>query len=295
MIFLKDKMMEFVNNWISIFYPWFLKHGIKILLIGISAYILNKVLVKIITKAVRVAVVPDSTMSPESEKKREDTLISILNGALRIMLMLVALLMILAELGLEIAPILAGAGIVGLALGFGGQYLIRDLISGLFIIIENQYRIGDVININGTGGLVEDITLRKTTLRDLNGTVHHIPHGEVKIVSNFSKNFARINLDIGVAYNSNIDHVIDVINKTGVELTEDTEFKDFIVKPPEFLRVEDFADSAIIIKILGETTPLKQWLVTGELRKRLKAAFDKEGIEIPFPQRVIHNAKTEIN
>jgi small conductance mechanosensitive channel len=203
--------------------------------------------------------------------------------------------MILQELGLKIGPLIAGAGIVGLAVGFGGQYLIRDIISGLFLILENQYRIGDSIDINGVSGLVEDISLRKTTLRDINGTVHHIPHGEIKLVSNLSKNYARVNLDIGISYNTDLDHAISVINRTGKELAEDPAFSDSIISPPQFLRVNDFADSAVILKILGDTKPLKQWEVTGEMRKRLKIAFDREGIEIPFPQRVIHENKTGIN
>jgi moderate conductance mechanosensitive channel len=284
-------MEELLNNWIKQIVPWLMSHGLKILLIIVGTYILKIVLSRIISKAVRIAVVSDKTMSEEAEKKREDTLIRILIGALNISLISISTLIILKELGIEIGPILAGAGILGLALGFGGQYLIRDIISGLFIIIENQYRIGDVININGTGGLVEDISLRKTTIRDLNGTVHHIPHGEIKIVSNLSKNFARINLDIGIAYNSDMEHVIKVINQTGAELADDPQYKDQIIKPPAFLRVDDFGDSAIVIKILGETKPLKQWEITGELRKRIKVAFDREGIEIPFPQRVIHSAK----
>jgi len=139
--------------------------------------------------------------------------------------------------------------------------------------------------------MVEDITLRMTTLRDLDGTVHHIPQGEIKMVSNLSKKYARVNLNIGVAYNSNLEQVIEVINRTGNELANDPLFKDSVITPPRFLRVDDFADSAIVVKILGDTQPLKQWEVTGELRKRLKTAFDKEGIEIPFPQRVVHQAK----
>ena len=199
--------------------------------------------------------------------------------------------MVIEEFGVSIGPLLAAAGVAGLALGFGGQYLIRDLISGLFIITENQYRIGDVVSFDGDSGSVEDITLRMTTLRDLNGTVHHIPHGEIKRVSNLSKSFARVNLDISVSYNSKLENVINVVNRVGKELAEDDKFKNSIIKAPEFLRVDDFADSAIIIKILGDTKPLKQWEVTGELRKRLKLAFDEAGIEIPFPQRVIHQAK----
>ena len=133
--------------------------------------------------------------------------------------------------------------------------------------------------------------MRMTTLRDLDGTVHHIPHGEIKKVANLSKYFARVNLNIGVSYNSNLEHVIEIVNRTGTELAGDADWKEFILKAPQFLRVDDFADSAVMIKILGETKPLKQWDVTGELRKRIKIAFDHEGIEIPFPQRVIHQMK----
>ncbi len=283
-------MTETFNKWVEAIFPWILDHGLKILIIAIIAWLLNKIICKVIIKAVRVAVVPDENMTEEAEIKRENTLIRIFTGASRIFIILMTILMILQEAGLKIGPMLAGAGIAGLAVGFGGQYLIRDVITGLFIILENQYRIGDIINVDSTGGLVEDISLRKTTLRDINGTVHHIPHGEIKRVSNLSKQFARVNLDIGVSYKSDLDHVIRVINRTGKELAEDPDFKEHIISAPQFLRVNDFADSAIIVKILGDTKPLKQWEVTGELRKRLKIAFDKEGIEIPFPQRVVHQA-----
>ena len=284
-------MGEKLENWSEVLFPWLLDHGIKIVVIALVAWLLAFIISKIISKAVRVAVVPDKNMPPEAERKREDTLIRIFNGALKIVIVLLALMMILQEAGIEIGPLLAGAGILGLAFGFGGQYLIKDIITGFFIILENQYRIGDVVNIDGTGGSVEDISLRVTTLRDIDGINHHIPHGDIKRVANMSKKFARINLDMGVAYNTDLEHLIRVINQTGKELAEDPTYKKFIIKAPQFLRVNDFADSAVIVKILGETKPLKQWEITGELRKRLKIAFDKEGIEIPFPQRVIHQAK----
>lgn len=284
---MKDRIMK----WTEFIFPWLLSHGLKILLIIIGTYILNRFLKSSIDKIVRVAVVSDKYLSKDAEEKREATLISIFTWTCRIIILFVAALMILQEFGIPIGPILAGAGIIGLAVGFGGQYLIRDIISGFFIILENQYRIGDVVNFDGTGGLVEDISLRITTLRDLDGTVHHIPHGEIKKVSNLSKDFARVNLNIGIAYNSNLDQVIKIVNNVGYELSQDPQWKEFIIKPPQFLRVDDFADSSIVIKILGETQPLKQWEVTGELRKRIKAVFDIEGIEIPFPQRVFHQIK----
>lgn len=278
-------------KWMEFLVPWLLSHGIKILFIVVGAYILYKISKRSIEKIVRVAVVSDKFLSKQAEKKREDTLIRIFTWTSRIIILFIATLMILQEIGIPIGPILAGAGIIGLAVGFGGQYLIRDIISGFFIILENQYRIGDVVNFDGTSGLVEDISLRMTTLRDLDGTVHHIPHGEIKKVSNLSKDFARVNLNIGIAYNSKLEDVIQIVNKVGNELSQDPQWKEFIIKPPQFLRVDDLADSAIIIKILGETQPLKQWEITGEFRKRIIIAFNKEGIEIPFPQRVIHQIK----
>jgi len=285
-------MTDIISKFIQSIVSWLLDHGVKIAAILFLAYFIRRFSAVFIEKFIRKVIVLDHFLSKEEEKKREDTLIRIFAGSLGIVVGIVALLMILQEIGVAIAPLLAAVGIAGLAFGFGGQYLIRDLISGLFIIMENQYRVGDVVCFNGTRGLVEDISLRMTTLRDLDGTVHHIPHGEIKRVSNLSKYFARVNLNIGISYNSNLEQVISVVNKVGKELAEDSAWKEYILKPPQFVRVDDFGDSAIIIKILGETKPLKQWDVAGELRKRLKIAFDREGIEIPFPQRVVHQTKS---
>lgn len=284
-------MTDIIQKFIQIFIPWFFQSGVKIIAIILSAYFVRRFGMIFIEKIIRKAIVSDAFLAKEAEKKREDTLIRIVSGTLKIAVLVMALLMILSEIGIAIGPLLAAAGIAGLAFGFGGQYLIRDLISGLFIILENQYRVGDVVCLDATCGLVEDINLRMTILRDLDGTVHHVPNGEIKKSSNLSKNFSRVNLNINVAYDSNLEKVIDVINRVGNELAKDPQWKDFIIKPPQFLRVDDFADSAVVIKILGETQPLKQWDVTGELRKRIKIAFDKERIEIPFPQRVVHQAK----
>jgi moderate conductance mechanosensitive channel len=285
-----------ISDFNDLFFAWLITHSARIVLIASASWLLTLILKRVIERAVRIAVVPDGTMTEDSEKKREDTLIRIFNGALKIVILVMAVLMIVQEFGVKIGPILAGAGIVGLAVGFGGQYLIRDIITGLFIIIENQYRIGDVINVENIGGLVEDISLRKTTLRDMNGTVHHVPHGEIKKVSNLSRTFARINLNLGVAYSTDLEHVISVINAIGEELANDPVHKESLLTPPRFLRVDEFADSAIMLKIVGDTKPLKQWELTGELRKRLKIAFDREGIEIPFPQRVVyHKGRTVIN
>lgn len=270
--------------------PWLMTSGLRILLIIITTFILSKILHQLVDKTVRLTVRRNHHESQTAEIKREDTLIQIFSTSLKITILLVALMMILTEFGIAIGPIIAAAGVVGLALGFGGQYLIRDIISGLFIILENQYRIGDVVSFGTASGTVEEISLRKTTLRDLDGVIHHVPHGELKIVSNQTKDFARVNLDLGVSYNADLEHVIKVINETGDALTADAEWKESILKSPQFLRVNDFADSSVVVKIVGETVALRQWAVAGELRKRLKIAFDKEGIEIPFPQVVVHKA-----
>lgn len=271
-------------------FPLNAETGLRILGIILAVLIIHKFAHTIIAKAIRKAVVSDKFISPEAEKKREDTLIAIFHQVFVIVVWTAAILMSLSELGINTAPLLAGAGIIGLAFGFGGQYLIKDLISGFFIILENQYRVGDVVCFGETCGLVEGVNIRTTILRDLDGTVHHVPNGEIKTTSNLSKYYSRVNLNIGISYNSDLEKVIKVVNKVGEDLAKDPEWRDTIIKPPQFLRVDDFADSAIIFKILGETKPIKQWDVTGELRKRLKIAFDKNQIEIPFPQRVIHQA-----
>jgi small-conductance mechanosensitive channel len=270
--------------------PWLFTSGIRILVILIVVFLINRFGASFIERIIRKVVRTNHFSSKEAEKKRENTLINVFSMTLKVFVWIIAFMMVISELGINIGPILAAAGVAGLAFGFGGQYLIRDVISGLFIILENQYRVGDIVCLGEKCGLVEDINLRLTTLRDLDGTVHHIPNGEIKSASNLSKYFSRVNLDIGVSYSSNLEKVIEVVNKVGSDLAQDPQWKGQIRKAPQFLRVDDFADSAVIIKILGETEPLKQWDVAGELRKRLKIAFDREGIKIPFPQRVIHNA-----
>ena len=277
-----------LDSFISNLIPWLSSQGLKIVLIIIIAFLINRFGSKIIEKAIKKGVKDGTAYATE---KRQKTLTRIFSAALRIIVWLIAIMMILPIFGIDVGPILAGAGVLGVALGFGAQYMIRDFLAGLFIIIENQYRVGDVMCADGTCGSVEDITLRKTVLRDLDGVVHHVPNGEIKKASNLSKGFARVNLNIGVSYGADLEKVIKIVNKTGNELAKDPAWNESITRPPQFLRVDDFGDSAVVVKILGETKPLKQWDVTGELRKRIKVAFDKEGIEIPYQQIVLHQAK----
>ncbi|MCK4454268.1 mechanosensitive ion channel family protein [Candidatus Parcubacteria bacterium] len=281
--------MDFQNidfqNIVQGIMPWFFSHGIKIVVILIGAVLLIRFSKIFIEKFVRKLIKPEQVAKdPDAERKREDTLIKIFNSTLTMIIWAIAVLMILPELGIDISGIFLGAGIIGVAVGFGAQYMIRDFLAGLFIMLENQYRVGDVIQIAGIGGKVEDITLRKTVLRDIDGAVHHIPNGEIKVASNKSQEFSRVHLKIGVAYKENIDHVSQVLNQIGRELAEDPKWKSSILKTPEVIGIDEFADSAIIIKVLGETMPLKQWEIGRELRRRIKITFDKEGIEIPFPQ-----------
>lgn len=270
---------------------WFLEHGIRIVGIVVLFLILNRFGHTIAEKIIRNIMRSQRFITPAAERKREDTLIRVFDTFFSVFLTVTAIIMILAELGIDTGAMIAGLGVVGVAVGFGAQYMVKDFISGFFILLENQYRVGDVVSFGDTSGVVEDISLRMTILRDLDGTVHHVPNGEIKIASNLSKYHANVNLDVGVAYNSDLEKVINIINKVGSDLAEDEDWKGAIRKAPQVLRVDDFADSAIILKITGETEALKQWDVTGELRKRIKFAFDKHHIEIPFPQRVVHMAK----
>lgn len=280
-----------LGNIFEVIKNWILGGGSQIVVLLIVGFIVYRFIRPVITKVIRKAVTADPNLTEAEEERREDTLIAIITGTIKVATIIFVSLMILSEFGIDIGPLIAGAGVIGLAFGFGGQYLVKDVITGLFIIIENQYRVGDVVKIAEISGLVEDISLRVTILRDLDGTVHHIPHGEVKTVSNMAKGFARVNLNIGVSYNADIDKVKEVIDRVGNELAEDPDFKDNIIDSPKYIRIDSFDDSSISLKILGETKPLAQWEIAGELRSRLKKAFDKEGIEIPFPQMVVHQEK----
>ena len=264
---------------------WFIQHGINILVIILVSYIVYRILKLILPRMVESSVKArgKGRKAKTELAKRTQTLTSMLSSIIGAIIITIALFSILEDAGIPIAPLLAGAGIVGIAVGFGAQHLIRDFLNGLFILLEDQYNKGDVVKIAGIAGQVEDITLRRTTLRDLDGLVHSIPNGEITTASNYTKGWSRVNLDISVSYRENLDHVIEVINRVCDTLASDKDFKAKIIKTPQVLRVSNFGASGIDIKIVGDTQPLTQWEVTGELRKRIKEAFDEEGIEIPFP------------
>ena len=268
---------------------WFLEHGISILAMLVAGIVLWFALKKFLPPLVRRTMVrPTRGETREGMKKRADTLLAVFMGIGKIIIVIIILFMVLSEIDVEIGPILAGLGIVGIAVGFGAQYLIRDLIAGVFILMENQYRVGDVAKVADIWGLVEEINLRKTVLRDLDGAVHHVPNGEIRVASNYTRRFARVNINISVDYATDLDHAISVINRVGQELADDGEWGKVIRAAPQALRVDKFGDSGIEIKILGDVKPMEQWSVMGELRLRLKKAFDAEGIEIPWPHTKVY-------
>lgn len=225
---------------------------------------------------------------PSESAKRAETLVRLLRQGVRVALMIVVGLIILREFGVDIGPILASAGILGLAVGFGAQNLVRDVISGFFIILENQVRIGDVAIINGTGGLVESINFRTTVLRDLSGVVHVFPNGTISTMANMTHQWSGYVFDIGVAYKEDVDKVMELMREVGEEMRKDDYFGPLMVEDIEIFGVDQFADSAVVIKGRLRTRPIKQWEAGREYRRRLKYRFDEQGIEIPFPHRSIY-------
>lgn len=264
--------------------------GIRVLIILFFAFIgsilLQKFLAHLEKRLIRQSQ-QDGEPRTESEKRIE-TLIQLVKRALMLILWLTVILMILKETGVEIGPIIASAGIAGVAVGFGAQNLVRDVISGFFIILENQIRVGDVAIINGTGGLVEKINFRTTILRDVSGTVHVFPNGTISTLSNMTKEWSAYVFDIGIAYKENTDHVIDIMRDVGKALREDPKYSKIVLEDPEIFGVDKFGDSSVVIKGRIKTKPIRQWEVGREFLRRIKLAFDQNGIEIPFPHRSVY-------
>lgn len=219
---------------------------------------------------------------------RTRTLLDVARNALLVVLSVVVTLTVLAELGINIGPLLAGAGVVGLAVGFGAQTLVKDIITGAFILLENLFEVGDVIQVGDKAGLVESVTIRRVRLRDLSGTVHTIPFSGISTVSNLTRDFSYYVFDVGVAYREDVDEVMRVLVELGAELQADPEFGPLVIDPMEILGVDAFADSAVIVKARIKTLPIKQWTIGREFNRRMKKRFDELGIEIPFPHRTIY-------
>ncbi len=262
-------------------------HIVLILFIAwIATIILKKLLKKL--KAHLMERTRSSGEYAEEASKRADTLTGLIRQAFLIGLWVIVVLIILKELGIEIAPILAGAGVLGLAVGFGAQNLVRDVISGFFFILENQVRVGDVAVVNGTGGLVEQINFRTIVLRDLAGVVHVFPNGTVNTLSNMTKTWSGYVFDLGVAYKEDTDKVVKIIEQVGREMKRDANFGQLMLEVPEIFGVDKFGDSAVVIKGRLKTKPIQQWAVGREFLRRIKYAFDAGGIEIPFPHQTVY-------
>lgn len=267
---------------------WIGEHGWRVILIIIISLVGMLAIGGVIPKIVVATVTRRPEEAEDEIKKRTDTLSRVLVNTAQAVGLIAAIFMILSELKINIAPILAGVGVAGIAIGFGAQSLVKDLVAGLFIILEGQYHVGDVVRIADVEGLVEDINLRRTVLRNFDGTVHTVPNGEIRVTSNYTKEWSRVNLNISVAYGEDLDRVMAVIDRVGKELAGDPAWSPFILTPPRALRVDNLGASGIDIKVQGETKPMRQWDVTGELRKRLKRAFDEEEIEIPWPHTKVY-------
>ncbi len=265
------------------------------LLIGLSSGLSIVVIVIITLVALKlVRIIPNKILATFSKKameeearKRVETLNSLLNYILSATVLGIALIMILGEFGIAIGPILAAAGIAGVAIGFGAQHLVQDY-QRFFYPDRDQIRVGDVVQTAGKGGLVEKVNLRMTVLRDLAGNVHYIRNGQIDIVTNMTQDYSRFVFDIGVAYRENVDEVIEVIKEVDESLRNDPEYKDDILEPIEVLGLDQFGDSAIIIKARTKTKPIKQWRIGREFNRRLKIAFDEKNIEIPFPHVTLY-------
>ncbi len=223
-------------------------------------------------------------------RKRMDTLDQLGSNVIRFFVVVIAGLMVLTSIGLDIGPAVAGLGVVGIAVGFGAQSLVRDYLNGALILVENQYSKGDVVSIAGVSGSVEDFSLRRTTLRDLDGVVHTVPNGEIKVASNRTRTWARINQNVMVAFGTDIDKAIAVVDQVGREIASDPIWKRRILELPHVERVESIDETGITLKILGTVRASEQWAAGGEFRKRLLVAFAENGIEIPRPHRVVFSS-----
>lgn len=278
-----EEFLEVARLWVVAHVP----NALRILLILVVALVVVRIGRRLIGRLERMAEDADPLTTSETEK-RARTLGRITRQVVAVIVWVVACMLVLGELGLNLGPILAGAGIVGLAVGFGGQTLVKDIISGFFILFENQYRVNDVIQTAGVSGLVEAVNLRTTVLRDIEGRVHIIPNGSVNVVTNMTSGWSRAVLDIGVAYKEDTDRCFEIMKAVAKEIEGDSTFGPKLDGTFEFPGVEKFADSAVVLRMMVRTRPLEQWNVMREVRRRIKKAFDKHGVEIPYPHMTLY-------
>jgi moderate conductance mechanosensitive channel len=261
---------------------WAFLHGLKVLLVALLAYAGIRT-VALLVRRFEHEVSQGTTVDAIERGKRARTLGSLVSRVATIAISSIAVLMALKEFDIDIAPILTGAGIAGLAVGFGAQTLVRDIISGFFLILEDQVRVGDVAAINGTGGLVEQINLRTIVLRDEEGAVHVFPNGAITTLANRSKDFSYYVITVALPYQEDADRVVDLLRQVGTEMQQDPQFGPFILEPIEIFGVDAFNDWSMQLKLRIKTIPLKQWDVGRELRKRIRRMLAEHGVQVPYP------------
>ena len=287
---------EFWNEIYTKGLNWFVTELPAILIMLVAVLIILRILRATFNRLAKIILRRSQDAQDSEAEKRINTLMDIVQAITRIVIWAIFIMTVLKKFGIDIGPILASAGIIGLAVGFGAQELVRDVISGFFMLLENQIRTGDIAIINGTGGLVEKIEMRTITLRDLSGVVHIFQNGKINSISNMTKEWSAMSFEIGIAYKEDVDEAMRVMKDVGEELQNDDEYRSKIIEPLEVFGLDKFGDSALIIKARIKTRPSDQWSVGREYRRRLKYALDKKGIEIPFPHTTIYwGEKQEIH
>lgn len=277
-------LQEFLDK----LYLWLLTNGVRIALIIVVTLALLKVATLLSNKLRTLIGRREGDLEFE---KRSGTLSGVVHWILRVVILAVAAFMLLGEFGVNLGPVLAAAGVVGLAVGFGAQNLVQDFISGFFLLLEDQVRVGDVVKVGDKGGLVERVTLRMIILRDFDGTVHFIRNGKIDVISNMTKDYSHYVFNLGVAYRENVDDVIKVLQGIDEEMRADASFKSDILAPIEIAGLDAFGDSAVVIKARIKTKPIQQWRIGREFNRRIKLKFDELGIELPFPHQTIYFGK----
>jgi small-conductance mechanosensitive channel len=242
----------------------------------------------LVLRRIEQSMASSATGTITAQEQRTRTLISLLRSMGVVMIAVILVFMVLNALGVQLGPLLAGAGVLGLAVSFGAQSLVKDVISGLFMLFENQFGVGDVIRIEGVSGAVEKMTLRVVVLRDVHGAVHIVPNGQITKVSNLTRSWSRAVLDVAVAHKEDPDQVMAVLREVGEELYQDPDWKPLLVEPVQVPGIENLTDSAVTIRVMAKTLPLKQWDVARELRRRIKLRFDRDGIEVPHATQTMY-------
>ena len=280
-------MNELIASFETLLDRPFVAGGIRVGIILLLTALALKLTSRLATRADRV-IAEGGRLLPADGVKRRRTMANIVKYSVNALILVIAVATILRETGVDIAPILAGAGIAGIVIGLGTQNLMRDTLAGIFVLVEHQYDVDDWVSIAGVTGKVENVTLRMTQLRDIDGNVHFVPNGQAQVVTNLTKEWARATLDVSVAYKEDVDQVMAILKEIGVQMEADPEWRPLLLDPLEVLGVQSLGDSSVDVRIFIKTLPDEKWKVARELRRRIKNRFDEEGIEIPFPHRTLY-------